>query len=64
VLLAAVLLLVVGEFQPAPRPTFADHTATVFGIAAMSVLLVASAAAWIPARRAAAVDPAVALKSD
>jgi predicted permease len=37
-------------------------TPSVAAIAALGVAIVATAAAWIPARRAAAVDPAVALR--
>ena len=36
----------------------------VTAIAALGVIFVATAAAWIPARHAAAVDPAVTLRSD
>ena len=37
---------------------------SVAAIAALGVLLVAAAASWIPARRAAAVEPAVTLRGE
>jgi ABC-type lipoprotein release transport system permease subunit len=35
----------------------------VTAVAALGIIVVAIAAAWIPARRAAAVDPALTLRS-
>lgn len=36
----------------------------VFALSGLLMLLLAAAASWIPARRAAAVDPALALKGE
>jgi ABC-type antimicrobial peptide transport system permease subunit len=40
------------------------HNPAVWAAAALGLLLVAASAAWIPARRASAVDPMVVLKAD
>jgi predicted permease len=49
------LLAADDSFRHVPLPS-------VTAIAALGVLIVASAAAWIPARKAAAVDPAITLR--
>jgi putative ABC transport system permease protein len=51
--LVATLLFGVGELDP-----------TAFFLAATVLLLVAMTACWLPARRAARVDPTVALRAD
>ena len=55
----SVAFLVATEFAPGGR-----IDAVVFAIVPMLLLTVAAIACWIPARRGARVDPAVALRSE
>ena len=76
VLRGAVILVVIGIFAGTPvafwgqrvaaqaLPSFTVDPRLPIAISAAEMLLVAVAAAYLPARRAARVDPAAALKQD
>ena len=51
-----VLMDAVPDIPPVPLPS-------VTAVAAIGIALVATAAAWLPSRRAAAVDPAITLRA-
>jgi ABC-type antimicrobial peptide transport system permease subunit len=55
---ALTRFLAVLLFEVSPRDP------VVFAFAGVILLMVAAAACWLPARRAAAVDPALALRVD